>query len=776
MFNTSLRAQITTLAVALVLVTTLVIQVTSWWSASQFNKRQIESRTQNAASVLVEYLSLREELLSTASSVLAADFGFKQAVSTSDQATIASALENHGQRIAADLMILTDRQGQLVADTNNQLNARSITELTENIDETANTAQIVSYAGHVYQMLIQPVRAPRTVGYIVVGFEINTAIIARLKQLTGMDVTISKAGKTLLSTIASSEMPAELSPNALDIASVFERPHFSTAKISDQRLSSSEVDLLVSADLHPIYQEYDALAYKIAGVAITAVLLAVIAAVFLSRSMIRPLAQLGVMANRFAQGDYRVSNKVSSTSFEVQQLSEGLISMGQAVESREQKIRLQSEHDSLTGLMNQNKLKTEISRQFRQWEASVQIVISIDNFRQINDLLGPGFADHCLETVSRRLLKIMHPAESFHARLDGADFFSVFQLTPETSPVQTILEVLQQKLSEPVVANNLQTKLDFYCGVTMFPQDGMDADTIIRRTRLCADQARLHRQQIQRYQQGQDEKRLEAFATIDALNTALDSDNGELYLNFQPKVALATREITAFETLIRWQRPGVGEVRPDIFVELAEQAGLITKLTRWVVDKTFLQLSEWQRTGTRLHAAINVSAEDICQTHFCNLMIDAIDKYQLAPQSCTIEITERDIMHDERQGVIALKRLRSAGFRIALDDYGVGQSALAKLKELPIDEIKLDKSFIMTLNSSQADQQIVFSTIKLAHSLGLKVVAEGIENAESFKLLTEYGCHTGQGYFISRPLTANALENWLFHETDYHLPAAVTEH
>ena len=774
--KTSLHKQIIALAVTLVLVTTLVIQLTSWWSASEFNKRQIESRTSNAADVVVEFLSLREELLDTASNVLAADFGFKQAVATSDQATIVSALGNHGRRIDADLMILSDRQGELVADTKNQFENISLNRFLEGSENVTNEAHVITIAGQVYQLLVQPVKAPRTVGYIIVGFEIDQAIIERLKQLTGMEVTLARNSNPLLSTITGDDIDAGLSENTLSMTSVWERPRFSTAKINNSRLNSSQVEMFVSADLQPIYQEYDALAFKIITVAISSVLVAVIAAFIFSRSMIRPLARLGEMANRFARGDYQATPVSDSGSAEVQQLSAALMSMGSAVESREHKIRLQSEHDSLTGLMNQNKLKAALSQSFLRWQQSLQVGIYIDNFRQINDQLGPEFADKCLEEIAWRLLKILHPAESYHARFEGGEFFSVFQLTAETPAVNEILDQLEKQLTPSITVNNLQADLDFYFGITFYPQDGHTEDTIIRRTRLSADHARLHRLGMHVYEKGQDEQRLEAFATIDALNQALSTDNGELYLNFQPKVNLQTNQITSLETLIRWQRPDVGQVRPDIFVELAEQAGLITKLTRWVVDKALTQQSLWQSAGTPLHTAINVSAEDICQDNFCRFMVSAAQQHQISPKSCTIEITERDIMHDERKGLMALKQLREAGFRIALDDYGVGQSALAKLKELPVDEIKLDKSFIMKLNESGADQKIVSSTIKLAHSLGLNVVAEGIENEESLNLLLEYGCNTAQGYFISRPLPAAELENWLYHETHYHLPVIATGH
>jgi EAL domain-containing protein (putative c-di-GMP-specific phosphodiesterase class I) len=355
--------------------------------------------------------------------------------------------------------------------------------------------------------------------------------------------------------------------------------------------------------------------------------------------------------------------------------------------------------------------------------------------------------------------------------MDGIGFISILQLDGSQRP-NTLSERILEQLEQPLLHKDIELQLRFYCGITFYPEHSDDPRTILRRTHIAADYARSERKRIHCYESGQDEARLEQLAMVEALNTALKTQSNELYLHFQPKVSLTDHTVTAVETLIRWQRPGSGNVRPDVFIDLAEQAGLVVPLTRWVVSQTLQQLKRWHAAGLPLQAAINVSAEDICHPAFCQMLEQAVTHAGIAPQFCIIEITERDIMYDEAVGLLTLKSLKKMGFRIALDDYGVGQSTLAKLKDMPIDELKLDKEFIMTLDQSEKNQKIVKATISMAHSLGMKVVAEGLENADSMLMLQEMQCDAVQGYHIARPMAPAQLQTWLeTNDAAYRLPA-----
>lgn len=775
--NNSIKQQIVLLLVTLVLLTTLVIQITSWWSANNFNNQQIRQQIQNAINILTEYSRTREELLVTASNVLTADFGFKSAVATADKPTLRSMLENHGRRINADVMLLTRLDGELIASADDfQPDQQLLKKIEIAMQATPKRAQLVELNGRLLQLIMQPVLAPRPIAYTLIGFEIDDAILQKLTGLTMMDLSFLSEDKVLLSSLdmmASKEAFMQSMSRKEYNWLIWSRPAFINTALEPLTPQFNPVSVILTADLQPIYKEYDSLALKIVGVAAIIMLCSILSGIFFANRIANPIRRLVGVAETFSKGDYNQQVEVGSSNLEIKSLSDALQTMGQNIQSREQEIIFQAEHDSLTGLLNIQTLRDMLQTTLPEMGRSMQIAFYIENFRQINDQLGPEFADSCLKMIADRLRNIHYPLKHFHARMDGIGFISILQLDESQRP-NTLSERILNQLERPLVHKDIELQLRFYCGITFYPEHGNDQRTILRRTQIAADYARSERKRVHCYESGQDEARLDQLAMVEALNTALKSQSNELYLHFQPKVSLSSHTVTAVETLIRWQRPDSGNVRPDIFIDLAEQAGLIVPLTRWVVTQTLRQLKHWHHAGLPLQAAINVSAEDICHPYFCQMMEQAVMHAGIAPRFCIIEITERDIMYDEAVGLLTLKSLKKMGFRIALDDYGVGQSTLAKLKDLPIDELKLDKEFIMTLDQSEKNQKIVKATISMAHSLGMKVVAEGLENAASMAILQEMHCDAVQGYHIAKPMDPAQLQFWLENnDAAYHLPAVV---
>lgn len=770
----SIRQQIILLFVALVLVTVLGIQLTSWWSANSFNNAQIIERTHNAEDILNEYIITREELLNTAASVLTADFGFKSAVATADKSTLSSMLDNHAWRIHADVMILTEPNGNLIANSGSiQTDQLSLEKLTSSLQITPNRTQLVNIDNHLYQLIIQPVMAPRLIAYTMIGFEIDEQILDKLNHLTMMELSFFTDEKLLLTSVdmkfSGTDFLKALNKEKYHTF-FWSRPAFINTEMTPLTPESNPVRLILTADLRPLYKEYDALAKKILAVTLMIMIGTIICGLFFARRISNPIRELVKVADKYSRGDYQQTVEVNNSSIEIASLSDALQFMGQNILARETQIRYQAEHDHLTGLLNDQKLRDLLDKELPTMHQSMQIAFYIENFRQINDQLGPDFANDCLIVVAERLQQSQYPLKQFHGRMGGIEFISVYELDGSQIPNQ-LCETILNHLEQPFMIKDIEIQLRFYCGITLYPDHGTVQRTILRRTHIAADFARSQHKRLHCYEQGQDEARLEQLAIVEALNTALKANSNELYLHFQPKVNLINNSVTAVETLIRWHRPGTGNVRPDIFINLAEQSGLIVPLTRWVIQKTLRQLKEWHNQGIHLQAAINVSAEDICHPMFCQMMEQSIIHAGIAPKFCTIEITERDIMYDEAVGLMTLKTLKKIGFKIALDDYGVGQSTLAKLKDFPIDELKLDKEFIMTLDKSDKNQKIVQATIGMAHSLGLKVVAEGLENVESMRLLREMQCDYVQGYYIAKPMASAQLQTWLEdNDAAFHLP------
>ncbi len=771
--NKSLHKQIVLLLVSLVLLTTVAIQVTSWWSARNFNNQQIQQQIDNSIAILAEYSQTREELLISASSVLTADFGFKQAVATADRATLESMLQNHGERINADLMLLTTLEGELVANSGDFEGATQLRTLERSLEATPNRSQLAVINGNLYQVILQPVLAPRAIAYTLIGFEIDQKILNKLTDLTMMDLSFLAGNQVLLTSLnnITSKDAFMASLQKSDNEWFFwSRPAFINTVIKPLSPETNPVSIILTADLRPIYKEYDGLAIKIGVVAALIMLGAIFTGQYFANRMVRPITRLVSVAKNFSTGNYTQDIDIGNSSSEIKTLSNALLTMGRDIQKRENEITYQADHDGLTGLINARKMRNTLESVLPTMDKSLQIVFYIENFRQINDQLGPEFADACLKIVAERLQSIDYPLKQFHARMDGIEFISVLQLNDNARPSE-ITDKILQSLEQPLIHKGIEIQLRFYSGVTLYPEHGEDPQIILRRTRIAADFARTQKKRLHCYEIGQDEARLEQLEMLEALNAALKAKSSEFYLHFQPKVNLHNNTVTAVETLIRWQRPGSGYVPPDIFIDLAEQAGLIVALTRWVVGQTLEQLKSWHQAGLPLQAAINVSAEDICHPQFCQMMEQAVIHAGIQPHYCILEITERDIMYDEALGLLTLKSLKKMGFRIALDDYGVGQSTLVKLKDLPIDELKLDKAFIMTLDQSDKNQKIVRATIIMAHSLGMKVVAEGVENAASMQLLKDMNCDAVQGYHLAKPMEPAQLETWLeTNDAAYRLP------
>ena len=274
------------------------------------------------------------------------------------------------------------------------------------------------------------------------------------------------------------------------------------------------------------------------------------------------------------------------------------------------------------------------------------------------------------------------------------------------------------------------------------------------------------------YEPGQDEEHLRELAIVSDLEVAVKEK--QLHILYQPKVSMRTGRANQVEALIRWNHPQLGYLAPDEFIPLLEQAGNISKLTEFALKTVIEQSRKWSSDGFDITAAVNLSANDLFDMNLPDTVANLLSFYMVEPSNIVLEITESAVMQDVRVAIGVLRRLRALGVRLSLDDFGTGQSSLALLKQLPVDELKIDKSFVQHLKAKSGDALIVKSTINLGHNMGLKVVAEGLETEESWALLDAYGCDMVQGYMISRPMTADDFAEWYLqrldeklHEIDY---------
>ncbi|HEV7664134.1 MAG TPA: EAL domain-containing protein [Chloroflexota bacterium] len=419
----------------------------------------------------------------------------------------------------------------------------------------------------------------------------------------------------------------------------------------------------------------------------------------------------------------------------------------------------QALHDLLTGLPNRMLLHTRVQQAIAapdRGDTSVALlIIDLDRFKEINDTYGHHYGDLLLQEIGPRLQNVVDDSATI-ARL-GGDEFAV--LLPATDARHA--ELLARKLlsalehSFTISDDNVGVDVGGSIGIALSPAHGADSDVLLRRADVAMYLAKRDRSGFAIYAPELDQHTPERLAMVGELRRAIDGD--ELRLVFQPKVSLRSGEYVGAEALIRWQHPQRGMIPPDQFIPLAEQTGLIKNVSQWVLSAALRQAREWLSMGLNVPIAVNLSMRDLHDAELPETVAGLLRQWHVPPSMLLVEITENGLMADPTRALQVMSGLRELGLRIAIDDFGTGYSSLAYLKRLPVDELKIDRSFIRDLATDTDDLAIVRSTISLGHDLGLSIVAEGVEDAGTLDLLGVLGCDVAQGYFTGRPMSAAAL-------------------
>ena len=343
-----------------------------------------------------------------------------------------------------------------------------------------------------------------------------------------------------------------------------------------------------------------------------------------------------------------------------------------------------------------------------------------------------------------------------------------FVLLAENQPVTSLIEQLITELNIQCQFDNISLHLQFVIGVAVstLHHGPNNIAELLQKSNVALQYAKKHKKSFQIYEPQFDTNALERLFLTNSLKQAIEQN--ELVLFYQPKLALDSMTMGNVEALVRWQHPEKGLIPPDSFISIAEKTGLMAALTRWVTTAAISQYVAWRRQGLDISIAINISAENILDKAYPDFVIALKQQYQLKDGAITLEVTEDAVVADPEKATQILCYLSEHGFKLSIDDYGTGYSSLAQLKQLPVQELKIDRSFVQNLATDESDKIIVRSTIELAHNLGLSVVAEGIEDETALLWLKSHGCELGQGYFISRPLPVDTLNLWI-EDTPYNI-------
>jgi diguanylate cyclase (GGDEF)-like protein len=429
-------------------------------------------------------------------------------------------------------------------------------------------------------------------------------------------------------------------------------------------------------------------------------------------------------------------------------------------------------HDSLTDLPNRSLFHDRAGQALlattREPGRVALMLLDLDRFKEINDTLGHHNGDLLLKEVGKRLRSEVRDSDSV-ARLGGDEFGVLLTRVADDRAALSVAEKVRQALRQPFLLEGIALDVDASVGVALYPDHGEDVETLLQRADVAMYLAKEDHSGCELYSATRDEYSPSRLALVGELRRAIDGD--ELVLYYQPKADLDNGQISGVEALVRWQHPVRGLIAPDEFIPLAERTGLIRDLTLTVIDAALRQLSAWRKQEIDLSVSVNLSARDLLDLELPQTVSRLLDKYQLPAQRLELEITESVILADPMRARAVLSRLDLMGVQLAIDDFGSGYSSLGYLKRLPVGEIKIDRSFVMNMQHDENDAVIVRSTIDLGRNLGLRVVAEGVENEAIWHDLARLHCDQAQGYYLTRPVPGPELAAWL---RDRSIPEART--
>jgi diguanylate cyclase (GGDEF)-like protein len=772
MVLTSLPRRIVVVFVGLVVLVMGFMLALVYTSSERIVGSEAKRELAIGANVFKRLLEQNQRQLETAASVLSADFAFREAIATQDQPTVRSVISNHGRRIHAQVMMVASASGELIASTQRETAAGDpfpfpvLLAAAEANGKSAGFRQMRN--GQMYQVVLVPIMAPRRIAWVAMGFHVDDRWARDLAEVSGLALHVVRIRENKPVLLASSFDPGQRKTfeNALlagaDLQGIggdqFQTAHFPL---------DGDIEAVLQLPVAQVQGPFDILLAKLLMVVAAAIVIFALGSTLLARRIVRPLGELSAAARRIALGDY-AQPLPSLPQDEIGQLASSFEHMRDGIASREERIARLAYVDVLTDLPNRTRF-LETFAQIPPGGNGVVAVLNIDRFALINNALGHPVGDRLLRAIGERLSRLV-PGSGMVARLWG-DQFSFLLQDAGSGAARSFADAVLSTLSDPLTLDGQRLDVGGSIGIALYPQDGSDGSTLLRRAELAMVAAKRRHCSIAFADDIGAEPPHEQLSLIGDMRQAIT--NGDFMLVYQPKLALSTGRIVAAEALLRWQHPERGMIAPARFIPFAEQTGFIREITPWLLEAVIRQIALWQAAGLDFAVSANLSALDLLDTGLSTRVAALLERYGVPAGRLCLEITESALMDDPSLALEHLCQLAALGIKLSIDDYGVGQASLAYLKSLPVNELKLDRSFVTSIDESPRNAAIVESTIMLSHALGLSVVAEGVETPAELRWLAEHGCDVAQGYYISRPVPAQELATWI---ASYSPAAAAAAH
>ena len=690
-------------------------------------------------------LELESQRMATATDILAADFGFREAVALGEEPTIASALVSLRNRLDVPNAFIMTLEGTTIGLEEN-MKADDADSVWNALDEGSRSG-LIKIGGEYHGVVASPVEAPNLFGWLVVGKPLNRAEMQNLAQLAPINLTAKVLdARALPQTLgAKTGEQVELAENGKRI--------LYRASALPSLSANEKPTLLLRHSLSEALLAYRPITWILSALALFGLAIIISAGWLLAKGITRPIARLEEAARQISIGE-RHKVAVNSTD-EIGRLGDSFNEMVDAIVEREDKISHIALHDALTDLPNRKYFRDQLDIALRRADENDLVAVfylDLDNFKSVNDTLGHPVGDALLKQVTKRMESVLDG--HLIARLGGDEFAVLVDNVDNVDAITVIAEQLEKSFAESFQVEGHLMPTTTSIGIAVAPHDGDKSDMLMKNADLALYRAKQEgKGQYHYFEQEMDELARKRRETEIDLKLAIEQGQFELY--YQPLFNTQQQKINGFEALIRWQHPERGLIQPIDFIPLAEETGLIVQIGEWVIKEACRQAARWPE---HVRIAINISPVQFRTKGLQSILMQALSQSGLAPQRLELEITESLLIDNVTETLKSLHSLREMGVRVALDDFGTGYSSLSYLRSFPFDKIKIDRSFVVDIMTDKGSAAIIQAITGLAAALGMETIAEGVELADQVEMLHKNGCDNIQGYLLSRPVPITAVD------------------
>ncbi len=768
-----LRTKLTVLYAGLFGASLILVSVAVYAAVASNAERAVHRELEASSTVFDRIWTLRSQQLEDGAGILSRDFGFRAAIATRDEPTIRSALSNLRVRLGTSLAFIVGLDGRAISDNGPTISTAASTALTS-LDGDQSASGVIAIGDVPYEAISTPIMSPTLMGWVVFANRLDDKELASIERLsaiplkatvlhrdrTGQWRSESGAGSARDRAALSQFVEHELAARNAGSRELMTATGRAVALVKPLKSLSAGTPaaLLLRYPVSSALAPYRFLLETFALTGVFGFVLLLVGSWALARSVTRPISALDEAARRLQNGE-NVSVATTSND-EIGRLADSFNTMASEIRERERRITHLAMHDPETDLPNRLALERDIEPLLARANGRRLVVaaLGVDRFTHLRGAIGYGLAGALMREIAAKL-RWMHP-EHLLARV-STEVLAVAFLVEDLDAARRLAAEILAALEAPLRLGDNTVDVSLTIGLAMQDHDAPLSLSLVERANIALDQARAARRKVGAFDPelyGDPSSNLSLMS--DMLNGIAE---GQLVLHHQPKLDLRSGKVTAVEALVRWRHPERGLMAPDLFIPMAEETGHIGALTEWVLGRAIEEQALLSHHGQDVAMSVNLSGRLLGDEEFAGL---ALDMARGARGELCFEITETAVIENPEVALKMIDTFAANGIGISIDDYGTGLSSLAYLKQIRADELKIDKAFVFKVGESQKDALLVRSTIDLAHSLGLKVTAEGVETAVALTLLTGMSCDLAQGYFIARPMPLKELLTFLAQDRD----------